>query len=135
MVKINFTNWLPVTGARNLLGYEKNITNLHTHGWHVSPEEPADFVMYELRQGETRHHVYDTMLQPGGTLNLYHPHKHGVSAEQYWAGLVGALVVNDETDVLDPYELTPDIKDITLSGSEPEPHSMMRDLHGKEGNV
>ena len=137
MVKINFTNWLPVTGAKNLLGYEKNITNLHTHGWHVSPEDPADYVMYELRTGDIYHHEYDTILQEAGTLNLYHPHKHGVSAEQYWAGLVGALVVNDETDVLAPYETHILIlKDITLSGSEPEAHSMMRDfMHGKEGNV
>lgn len=137
ILKINFTNWLPVTGARNFLGYEKNITNLHTHGWHVSPEPPADYVMYELRTGETYHHEYDTILQEAGTLNLYHPHKHGVSAEQYWAGLVGALVVNDETSVLAPYETHILIlKDITLSGSEPEPHSMMRDfMHGKEGNV
>jgi FtsP/CotA-like multicopper oxidase with cupredoxin domain len=137
ILKINFTNWLPVTGARNFLGYEKNITNLHTHGWHVSPEAPSDYVMYELRTGETYYHEYDTMLQPGGTLNLYHPHKHGVSAEQYWAGLVGALVVEDETDLLSEYETHIVIlKDITLSGSEPEPHSMMRDfMHGKEGNV
>ncbi len=137
MVKINFTNWLPVTGAKNLPGYEKNITNLHTHGWHVSPEAPADYVMYALRTGETYYHEYDTMLQPGGTLNLYHPHNHGVSAEQYWAGLVGALVVEDETDLLADYETHILIlKDITLSGSEPAPHSMMRDfMHGKEGNV
>lgn len=94
-------------------------------------------MMYELRTGETYYHKYDTMLQPDGTLNLYHPHKHGVSAEQYWAGLVGALVVEDENDLFDPYETHILIlKDITLSGSEPAPHSMMRDfMHGKEGNV
>lgn len=136
-VKDQFYELAACHRGKNLLGYEKNITNLHTHGWHVSPEEPSDYVMYELRTGETYYHEYDTMLQPGGTLNLYHPHKHGVSAEQYWAGLIGALVVEDENDLLAEYETHILIlKDITLSGSEPAPHSMMRDfMHGKEGNV
>jgi len=137
ILKVNLKNSLPHTTATNLLGYQKNATNLHTHGWHVSPKEPMDYVMYHLMPGETYHHQYDTSRQEAGTLNFYHPHKHGVSAEQYWAGLVGALVVEDETDLLTGYEThILVLKDITLSGSEPEPHSMMRDyMHGKEGNV
>jgi FtsP/CotA-like multicopper oxidase with cupredoxin domain len=76
-------------------------------------------------------------MQPGGTLNFYHPHKHGVSAEQYWAGLAGALVVEDETTALSGYEThIMVLKDISLSGSEPAPHSMMSDyMQGKEGNI
>ena len=136
-LKIHFTNSLPNTTATNLLGYQKNITNLHTHGWHVSPKEPSDYVMYHLMPGETYHHEYKTSMQEAGTLCLYHPHKHGVSAEQYWAGLIGSLVVEDETTSLAGYETHLLIlKDITLSGSEPEPHSMMRDyMQGKEGNI
>lgn len=37
IVRINYTNNLPNTGQTNLLGYQRNVTNLHTHGWHVSP--------------------------------------------------------------------------------------------------
>jgi len=76
------------------------------------------------------------MLEPG-CLNLYHPHKHGVSAEQYWRGLVGPLVVEDPTSLLSSYEThILVLKDISLLGSEPAPHSMMMDyMHGKEGNV
>ncbi len=138
-VHVNYTNGLPWTSQTNLLGYQRNITNLHTHGWHVSPEEPSDYVMYELLPGETYRHTYDLSLQEGGTLNFYHPHKHGVSAEQYWAGLVGALVVEDEKELalLGNYETHIMIlKDITLSGSEPAPHAMMSDyMQGKEGDV
>jgi len=138
-VHINYTNKLPMTAQTNLLGYQKNITNLHTHGWHVSPEAPGDYVMYELQPGQTYRHSYDLSMQEGGTLNFYHPHKHGVSAEQYWAGLVGALVVEDpeELALLGNYEThLMVLKDITLSGSEPAPHAMMSDyMHGKEGNV
>jgi len=136
-LKINHTNSLPYTTETNLLGFQKNITNLHTHGWHVSPLPPSDYVMYALNPGETYNHVYDTSLQEAGTLNFYHPHKHGVSAEQYWAGLAGALVVEDENTALEKYEThIIIIKDIALSGSKPAPHSMMMDyMHGKEGNI
>lgn len=134
---VNLTNSLPATAATNLLGYRKNLTNLHTHGWHVTPQTPSDYVMYELEPGGTYRHDYDTSLQSAGTLNFYHPHKHGVSAEQYWAGLAGALVVEDETDLLKPFEThIMIIKDITLSGSEPAPHATMMDyMHGKEGSL
>lgn len=136
-LKINFTNRLPYTTATNLLGYQKNITNLHTHGLHVSPEDPADYVMYHLMSGETKHHVYDLSKQAPGTLNFFHPHIHGTSAEQYWAGMTGALVVEDETPLLAGFETHILIlKDISLSGSSPAPHSMMGDyMHGKEGNT
>ena len=104
VLKVNFTNRLPEVGGRNSLGFRRNVTNLHTHGWHVSPEEPADFVMYSLRHGESYHHEYDTSTQPGGTLCFYHTHQHGVAAEQYWAGMVGALIVEDETPSLQEFE-------------------------------
>ena len=104
LLRVKLTNSLPMTTENNLLGNRKNITNLHTHGWHVSPEPPQDYVMYNLEPGNSYLHEYDTSLQPGGTLNFYHPHKHGVSAEQYWAGMAGALVVEDETDALSGIE-------------------------------
>lgn len=136
-LKINFMNSLPYTTETNLLGYQRNITNLHTHGFHVSPEPPADFVMYELMPGETYYHEYDTMMQEAGVLNFYHTHKHGVSAEQYWAGMMGALVVEDDTPVLTPYETHLMIlKDMTIVNAAPAPHAMMRDyMHGLEGNT
>jgi FtsP/CotA-like multicopper oxidase with cupredoxin domain len=140
ILRIHLTNALPATTQTNLLGYQQNITNLHTHGWHVSPKPPGDYVMYDLPPGQTYIHEYDTALQEAGTLNFYHPHKHGVAAEQYWAGLVGALVVEDSPDLptnLSTYETHIIIlKDITLSGSEPAAHAMMGDyMHGKEGNL
>jgi FtsP/CotA-like multicopper oxidase with cupredoxin domain len=137
VLKVHLTNGLPETTEVNLLGYRRNVTNLHTHGWHVSPEAPSDDVLYHLMPGQTYDHEYDTMLQPGGTLNFYHPHIHGLSAEQYWAGLVGALVVEDETDVLASFETHLLIlKDITLSAGAPAPHATMMDyMHGKEGSI
>lgn len=137
IVRINFTNSLPYTTQTNLLGYQRNITNLHTHGWHVSPEPPADFVMYELKSGQTYKHQYDLARQGAGSFNLYHPHKHGVAAEQYWAGLVGCLLTEDELPVFQGMDTKIMVlKDIALSGSEPAPHAMMSDyMHGKSGST
>jgi FtsP/CotA-like multicopper oxidase with cupredoxin domain len=137
MLRVNLTNSLPPTTATNILGFQKNLTNLHTHGWHVSPKAPSDYVMYALPPGQTYVHEYDTCMQEAGTFNFYHPHKHGVSAEQYWAGLCGALITEDETTVLSGFETHIMIlKDVTLSGFEPAPHSSTMDyMHGKEGNV
>jgi FtsP/CotA-like multicopper oxidase with cupredoxin domain len=134
---VNLTNSLPATTATNLLGYRKNVTNLHTHGWHVSPRAPSDYVVYELEPGHGYRHEYDTSRQEAGTLSFYHPHKHGVVAEQFWAGLAGALVVEDDNDLLKPYETHIMIlKDITLSGADPAPHATMMDyMQGKEGNT
>ncbi len=139
ILKVSFKNSLPKTTKTNLLGYQRNFTNLHTHGWHVSPKPPADHVMYELAPGKTHYHEYDTSLQEAGTLSFYHTHLHGLSAEQYWAGLIGALVAEDdaEIDLLGGYEThIMIIKDIALSGTEPAPHSTMMDyMHSKEGNI
>jgi len=137
ILKVNFTNRLPEIAGRNPLGFRRHVTNLHTHGWHVSPEEPADFVMYSLRHGESYHHEYDTSTQPGGTLCFYHTHQHGVSAEQYWAGMVGALIVEDEISSLQEFETHLLIlKDLSIVNGEPVAHAHMHAfMHGMEGDM
>lgn len=54
-----------------------------------------------------------------------------------WAGLSGALAIEDDVATLSGYEThILMLKDIELSGSEPAPYtSMMEYMHGKEGNT
>lgn len=136
-LKVHFKNSLRPTTATNLLGFEKNHTNVHTHGWHVSPMEPSDAAHIDIPAQGSYDYVYDLSLQEPGTLCLYHPHKHGLVAEQYWSGLFGVTVTADETNVLAPYETHIMIlKDIKLSGTNPTTHSMMMDfMNGKESNL
>lgn len=137
ILRINFTNSLPYTTDTNLLGYQKNMTNLHTHGWHVSPKEPADAAHLNILPDQTYNYEYDlSMLESGGQF-FYHPHRHGLVAEQFWAGLAGSLIVEDDISVFGNYEThIMMLKDISLSGSAPAPHSMMSDyMHGKEGGI
>jgi len=133
---VHLKNALPMMGT-NILGHHREMTNLHTHGLHVSPSGNSDNMMVMLMSGETFDYEYDLSKQDAGTLNFYHPHIHGTVAEQYWGGMAGALVVEDDSTALSAYEThLMVIKDITLSGGAPEPYSSMMDyMHGKEGNT
>jgi FtsP/CotA-like multicopper oxidase with cupredoxin domain len=137
VVRLRFINSLPSPTETNILGYTKNITNLHTHGWHVSPAGNSDNVFNHFMPDDRFLLEYDTSRQESGTLSFYHPHVHGTVAEQIWGGLAGALVVEDETDVLAEYETHILIlKDIRLQGSEPEPYNSIMDYkNGKEGDI
>lgn len=136
LLRIRFTNMLNIPGT-NILGHDRDVTNLHTHGLHVSPAGIADNVMRMFMPGDSDVYEYDLSRQEPGTLNFYHPHIHGTVAEQYWGGLAGALVVEDETPVLAGYETHLLIlKDIALSGAEPQPYTSTMDfMNGKEGNI
>jgi FtsP/CotA-like multicopper oxidase with cupredoxin domain len=143
-VRLHFRNGLPANGATTLLGHPKYVTNVHVHGWHVSPGtdmasgRPADDVHLTLAPGASQDYEYDLSLQRPGSLGLYHPHVHGSVAEQFWGGLVGALDVQDDPIVaLAPYRRRLALlKDITLASGAPAPYTMMRDyMQGKEGSL
>ncbi len=59
ILRLKFTNSLPAGTYTNILGHPKYVTNLHTHGLHVSPEGIADNVMRMFEPG-----VGDMMYGP-----------------------------------------------------------------------
>jgi FtsP/CotA-like multicopper oxidase with cupredoxin domain len=135
LLKVHFKNSLPDSGT-NIMGEPRADTNLHTHGFHVSPEGNSDNVMQRFSRNQTFDYEYDLGWHPGGNLNWYHPHAHGNAAEQVWAGQAGAIEVDDETTVLSGYEThILVLKDITLSGNAPATHSDSDFMNGKEGNT
>lgn len=70
-----------------------NTTNLHTHGLHVSPKDPADNVLREVVPGCAWNFRFEIPNDhPSGTF-WYHPHVHGATAIQVGSGAVGALIV------------------------------------------
>ena len=75
-------------------------TNLHTHGLGVSPTSPADDVFARIAPGETRRYDYQLPTDHPSGLFWYHPHQHGDVARQVGAGLVGAIIVDDDIDDL-----------------------------------
>ncbi|QNI37989.1 multicopper oxidase family protein [Edaphobacter albus] len=85
-----------------------NMTNLHFHGLHVSPDAPQDDVISMMANpGETLH--YSVVIpedQPPG-LYWYHTHPHGESYQQDLDGMSGAIVV----DGIERYD--PEIRNMT----------------------
>lgn len=136
-LRIHFKNSLPVTADKNILGHTKNITNIHTHGWHVSPSGKSDNVFLHINPGGESLYEYDLSKQEAGTLNFLHPHVHGVNADQMWEGIAGcALVVADGVDLLSGFEThIMTLKDISLEGSSPKPHTPEDYMNGKEGDI
>jgi len=135
LLKVHFLNSLPASGT-NSMGMPRNETNLHTHGFHVSPMGNSDNVMQFSQGGQGFDYEYDLSLQPGASLNWYHPHRHGNAAEQVWAGQAGAIEVADENTALAGFEThIMVLKDITLSGGAPAAHSDSDFMNGKEGDT
>jgi suppressor of ftsI len=76
------------------LGPCSNMSNLHFHGLHVSPERPQDDVLTMMSSpGETLNYkvVVPSYSPPG--LYWYHTHPHGESARQDLDGMSGAIIV------------------------------------------
>jgi FtsP/CotA-like multicopper oxidase with cupredoxin domain len=77
---------------------DPNITNLHTHGLHVSGETPADDVTRLINGGYCGDYVYEVPPDHmGGTL-WYHAHHHGSTYLQVAGGAFGLLLVDDSLD-------------------------------------
>jgi FtsP/CotA-like multicopper oxidase with cupredoxin domain len=84
----------------NLVNNLSEITNLHTHGLHVSPRSPADNVL--LAAYEENHYQYHYAVpsnHPGGSF-WYHAHWGMLTDVQVFGGLFGTLIVRGDLDKL-----------------------------------
>jgi len=71
-----------------------NMTNLHFHGLHVSPESPQDDVISMMAMpGQSLRYTVDIPLNQPSGLYWYHTHPHGESYQQDLDGMSGAIVV------------------------------------------
>jgi FtsP/CotA-like multicopper oxidase with cupredoxin domain len=136
-LKLELTNSLPETSEKNVLGYEKNRTDLELYGLHVPPAADTTGDEGPVAPGAARAYEYDLAKQPGGALGFVHPGVHGSAAEQQWAGLFAPVLVEDGNPALSGYEThTMVIKDVAISGSAPQAHLFMSDfMYGKEGSI
>jgi FtsP/CotA-like multicopper oxidase with cupredoxin domain len=73
-------------------------TSLHTHGLHVSPDGNGDNPFVTVEPGGSRTYTYEIPADHQAGTFWYHPHAHGMAAEQVAAGLSGAIIVADDVD-------------------------------------
>lgn len=94
---------------RNLLDYQPpshvhndfkdpNITNLHTHGLHISGESPSDDVTRMFEGGFGGDYVYDIPADHMGGTFWYHAHHHGSTFLQVSTGGFGMIIIDDSGD-------------------------------------
>ena len=123
-LRIEFANQLSAT------------TNLHTHGLHVSPDGESDNVFRRIDAGESaRYRIQIPADHPPGT-HWYHPHHHGTAAEQVFAGLYGAILVDDPEARDSLTERLLVISDISLAGSgDVRSASVAERMLGREGDL
>ena len=77
------------------------VTNLHTHGLHVSPSGNSDNVFLTIQPGaEFDFEIRIPEDHPAGTY-WYHPHVHGLTYSQVSGGMAGALIIEGGLDELD----------------------------------
>ncbi|MEM9023924.1 MAG: multicopper oxidase domain-containing protein, partial [Bacteroidota bacterium] len=69
-----------------------NTSNMHTHGWHVSPFQ--DDIFRKIPPQLFSNYFYELDQHAPGTF-WYHPHVHGSTAIQVASGMSGALIVDD----------------------------------------
>ena len=109
-------------------------TNLHVHGLHVSPEGNSDNVFVTVDPESAFHYEYRLPENHPPGVYWYHPHHHGMVANQVFAGLYGAIIVEDPTPVPVSRERVLVISDITLdSAGRPADASPMERMLGREG--
>jgi suppressor of ftsI len=75
-------------------------TNLHTHGFHVSPEANHDNVFERIEPGQSFTYEYDIPRDMPAGAYWYHPHLHMFVEPQIFAGLAGAIVQEGGLDTL-----------------------------------
>jgi suppressor of ftsI len=72
-----------------------NMTNLHFHGLHVSPDSPEDDVLSMMAMpGQSLHYVVNIPQDQPPGLYWYHTHPHGESYQQDLDGMSGAIVID-----------------------------------------
>lgn len=119
--------------VRNELGA---VTNLHTHGLVVSPEGNSDNVFVMIEPGDSFDYDYQLGADHPPGVFWYHPHHHGQVAEQLFAGLYGAIIVEGDPVVEPSRERLLVISDIAFDAAgNVRGASQMERMLGREGDI
>ena len=95
-IRLTYTNEMSAHSTERCIdGPCRNMTNLHFHGLHVSPNAPQDDVltMMAMPGQSLTYRVEIPLDQPPG-LYWYHTHPHGESYQQSLDGMSGAIVID-----------------------------------------
>ncbi|HEX6198823.1 MAG TPA: multicopper oxidase domain-containing protein, partial [Thermoanaerobaculia bacterium] len=97
---LRFRNLLPfeARSPQHNVFKDPNVTNLHTHGVHISGETPADDVTRFFEGTFGGDFVYDIPPDHMGGTFWYHAHYHGSTFLQVSSGAFGLILIDDTFD-------------------------------------
>ncbi|EAZ88980.1 multicopper oxidase family protein [Crocosphaera chwakensis] len=115
-------------------------TNLHYHGLHLPPTGKGDNVFLEVKPKEKFTYEFDIPTKQTGGINWYHPHLHGLVAEQLSGGLAGLFIIRDQLDEIPEIKAAKEeflvLQDFFLDeNGNLLPSNQMPLMMGREGNV
>jgi suppressor of ftsI len=95
-IRLSYVNQMSADSKERCISVPcTNMTNLHFHGLHVSPDAPQDDVLSMMAMpGQTLHYVVNIPLDQPPGLYWYHTHPHGESYQQGLDGMSGAIVID-----------------------------------------
>jgi FtsP/CotA-like multicopper oxidase with cupredoxin domain len=97
---LQFRNLLPFAprSMEHNVFKDPNVTNLHTHGVHISGETPADDVTRFFEGEFGGDYVYDIPADHMGGTYWFHAHHHGSTFLQVSSGAFGLILIDDSFD-------------------------------------
>jgi suppressor of ftsI len=95
-IRLTYTNEMSTHSQEHCVdGPCMNMTNIHFHGLHVSPDAPQDDVITMMAMpGQSLRYIVNIPLDQPPGLYWYHTHPHGESYQQDLDGMSGAIVID-----------------------------------------
>jgi FtsP/CotA-like multicopper oxidase with cupredoxin domain len=131
ILNVEYRNELKAESKEDCFGHPcMQMTNLHFHGLHVSPNAPQDDVLDMMASpGETLHYAVQVPPQQPPGLYWYHTHSHGESYVQDLDGMSGAIVVEGieryAPELRNMRERILVLRDLVLPNDGPKRRAMM----------
>lgn len=119
---LRFRNRLPYeppSHAHNVFK-DPNVSNLHTHGVHISGESPGDDVTRSFPGGAGGDFVYDIPEDHMGGTFWYHAHHHGSTYLQVSGGAFGLIVLDDSDDNIPPAVAAMEERQLVVAYLDPD---------------
>jgi len=119
-IEFNLINNLPPNPDNQRMGtsgafpHDPYTTNFHSHGLTVSPEEISDNVLRIMEPGTDNPVQIDIPADHACGTFWYHPHKHGSVSFQFFGGMFGFLIIDDEDCGLNQVPEIAAAKDIVM---------------------
>jgi FtsP/CotA-like multicopper oxidase with cupredoxin domain len=131
-IRVTYVNAMSTNSRERCIdGPCMNMTNLHFHGLHVSPDAPQDDVLAMMAiPGQSLNYVVNIPLRQPPGLYWYHTHPHGESYQQDLDGMSGAIVIDGMERYIPKVQHMPErilvLRDHVLVKDDPASAELMR---------